>query len=207
MNLVKVFNFWDRDSKLLYSPTLSTDNNVSQSVSLSVLAQWGPRARRGLVCVSVGGVFHKPNLYLSSAQLLSTFQTRQDYHDYNDSDFSANINCEYTNVLPCLNNCLLQFWLNFDWHQKPFVWSSKHWRQRTESSLTQCPQSPPGSGKCLSWCWSWRHPWQRGQADVPNRLSQCVWTCQICPAFSPASKSNSPPGAVRLMAQPLTLPK
>ncbi|KAI3370454.1 hypothetical protein L3Q82_025218 [Scortum barcoo] len=53
----------------------------------------------------------------------------------------------------------------------------------------------PDPSFCLHW------------PDVPNRPSQYVWVCQVCPTSSSASGSNSPPGGDRLTAQPLSLPE
>ena len=51
-----------------------------------------------------------------------------------------------------------------------------------------------------------RRSW-RVLPDVPSRPSQCVCVCQVCPASTPASGSNSPPDGDQLTAQPLSSPE
>ncbi|KAK5622543.1 hypothetical protein CRENBAI_001897 [Crenichthys baileyi] len=44
-------------------------------------------------------------------------------------------------------------------------------------------------------------------AEGSSRPSLCAWACQVCPAFSSSSGSNSPPGGDQWTAQPLSSPE
>ena len=48
---------------------------------------------------------------------------------------------------------------------------------------------------------------ESGSVGRPWILNHCIWVCQVCPASSPPSRSNSPSGGDQLTAQPLSSPE
>ncbi|MEQ2224982.1 hypothetical protein ILYODFUR_012909 [Ilyodon furcidens] len=54
--------------------------------------------------------------------------------------------------------------------------------------------------------WELKYPCPRAPPDVPSRPSLYTWACQICPAVSSSSTSNSPPDGDQWTVQPLSSP-
>ncbi|MED6272872.1 hypothetical protein CHARACLAT_001102 [Characodon lateralis] len=69
--------------------------------------------------------------------------------------------------------------------------------------LDSISPTSPGIWSKLSRRWELNTSLAKGSA-IPSRPSLTAWACQVCPAFSSPSGSNSPPGGDQWTAQPLS---
>lgn len=70
------------------------------------------------------------------------------------------------------------------------------------------PQHPPGCMKKFFWRFMVKDLFDRSlHQDIPSSPVLLIWVFQVCPAASPATWSNSPPGGDQLTALSRSWPK